>query len=127
MYWTRGPILNPEGEPHQNRQTIAYNRVPQPSVWQDQGRVKQAQEGKMRGTLGRWTVQITTKPLVFYICIMLPGRPRNQLPPRKPKGPPTPLRFPRVDKRVGPSRGSLGQGKKPNSNLRGQKSHKGIH
>ena len=56
-------------------------------------------------------------PLVFYICIMQPGRPRNQLPPRKPKGPPTSLRFPRVDKKVGPSRGSLGQRKKPNSSL----------
>ena len=71
----------------------------------------------MRGTLGRWTIQISTILLVFYICIMQPGRPRNQLPLRKPKGPPTPLRFPRVDKRVGPSRGSLGQRKKPNSNL----------
>ena len=67
--------------------------------------------------MGRWTIQISTIPLVFYICIMQPGRPRNQLPLRKPKGPPTPLRFPRVDKRVGPSQGSLGQRKKPNSNL----------
>ena len=75
----------------------------------------------MRGTLGRWTIQLSTIPLVFYICIMLPGRPRNQLPLRKPKGPPTPLRFPRVDKRVGPSRGSLGQREKPNSILRKEK------